>query len=263
MGVHPGQGSVALMNVEPKNYIQLALRALSEIAESDAHELDNAQFLEAFCQAFTMDDSTHRDEMLSYLRRANFSDDDIIDTIIPTAARRIGEKWVRDELTFAQVTISASRMQELARYLGGQRERAPTTIPLGFNALLIIPQQEQHTMGAFVAADQFRRQGLWVHLAIGQDAKEIRHTVASNSFSMIGISAAARRSLKSVKTIVEVLKVEDNCPPIVLGGNIMNIVDDVKDQTGVDLVTSSAREAVEFCGLPTAKRMVMTGDQIF
>jgi len=250
------QDSISHEDPDNPNYLQLALRALSELANDESQELDNTQLLNAFCHAFTMDDSTHRDEILSYLRKAGLTDDDIIDKIIPTAARKIGEQWVRDELTFAQVTISASRMQELSRFLGGRNERVPSTIPLGFNALLIIPKEEQHTMGAFVAADQFRRQGLWVHMAIGQDAKELERTVTHNHFSMIGISAAARRSLKSVKTIVDILKDKDTSIPVILGGNIINIVDDIQSKTNVDLVSSSPREAVTFCGLPTPQRVL-------
>ena len=219
MGQNPSTMTRASRGLEPKNYLHLALRALSELADNETAALDNTQLLNAFCHAFTMDNASHREEIISYLRRTGLTDNDIIDKIIPTAARRIGEQWVQDELTFSQVTISASRMQELSRFLGGRNTRATTTVPLGFNTLVIIPQNEQHTMGAFVAADQFRRQGLWVHMAIGQDTADLESTVAQNHFSMIGISAASRRSLSSVKTIVQALKQTVPTVPIVLGGN--------------------------------------------
>ena len=47
---------------------------------------------------------------------------------------------------------------------------ASVTVPLGHRILLVIPPGEDHTLGAFIAASQFRRYGLWVHLAIGQSA---------------------------------------------------------------------------------------------
>lgn len=262
MGKTPKIYGLESQKKEPQNYLQLALRALSELADSESRELDNSQLIQAFCHGFTMDESSHRDQIISYLRKAGLTDDDIIDKIIPTAARRIGELWVSDELTFTEVTISASRMQELARFLGGRHSRVPSTIPLGYNALLIIPKEEQHTMGAFVAADLFRRQGLWVHLAIGQDAKELQRTVTQNRFSLVGISAASRRSLKSVATLVDILKEEDASLPVILGGNIINIVDNIQDKTNVDLVTSSPKQAVTFCGLPTPERVIEDLDSI-
>ena len=244
LGPGPGQGP------NSSNYVELALRALAEFSTKDPQTFDNAQLIGAFCHAFTLEDARHRVEVLGHLRQAGLSDEEIVDRIIPAAARRIGEQWVRDELSFVEVTIGASRMQELARALGGRSATVPTTIPLGFNALLIVPKEEQHTMGAFVAADQLRRKGLWVHMAIGQDASELDRTVTNDHFSMIGISAASRSSLKSVKTIVQILKERETSIPVVLGGNILNVVDDVKFRTGVDFVTSEVEKAIEVCGLP-------------
>ena len=63
----------------------------------------------------------------------------------------------------------------------------------------MIPPEEDHTLGAFVAANQFRRYGLWVHLAIGQSHDEVAETVAAQDFEMIGISGAGRRALESVR----------------------------------------------------------------
>jgi methanogenic corrinoid protein MtbC1 len=242
------------------HYLQLALRALGELADNETVELDQGQLLEAFCHAFTMEDSTQRDRIISYLGKAGLTDEEILDRIIPSAARRIGEKWLQDELTFAQVTISAARMQELSRFLGGRGASVPSTIPLGFNMLLIIPVEEQHTMGAFVAADQFRREGVWVHLAIGQNAKELDRTVSNHHFSMIGISAASRRSLKSVKTIVDILKTRESSIPIVLGGNILNTVEDVQFKSKVDFITSKPQDALKLCGLPSPTPVLSGAD---
>lgn len=260
MGISPKEGPVALLDVDTKNFEHLALRALSELADEERTFQSEVELLSAFCDAFAVDDRNKLDEMLKQLRSNGVSDDDVIDKLIPSAARRIGEQWVRDELTFAQVTMSAARMQELARFLGGRRETVPNTIPLGFNALLVIPKEEQHTMGAFVAADQFRRLGLWVHLAIGQEPDQLRRTVTENHFSMVGISAAARRSLPAVASSIDVLKEANNDLPVILGGNIINIVENISEATKADLVTSNPREAVSFCGLPSTDRVIGIAD---
>jgi methanogenic corrinoid protein MtbC1 len=240
-----------------KNYHHLALRALFELAESDSKDPDHTQLLHAFCQAFTMDNGAHRDQMISYLHKAGLSDDDIVDQIVPTAARRIGEMWLKDELTFAQVTISASRMQEMSRFLCGRNHAAIGGIPFAGNALMIIPSDEQHTMGGFVAADQMRRQGLSVHMAIGQTREEIARTVAARQFSMIGISAASRHCLDAISAIVEQIKQDPLHPPVILGGNLIDVVDDIEHETGVDLASSDPCEALEFCGLPKPQPVLL------
>jgi hypothetical protein len=53
------------------------------------------------------------------------------------------------------------------RTSGRRSSTRATSRSLGHRILLVIPEGN-HTLGAFVAANQFRRYGLWVHLAIGQ-----------------------------------------------------------------------------------------------
>jgi len=256
MGTKRKVGSDSQHAASPTNFQQLALRALNELASNDVVQLDQSRLLDAFCMAFTTQKQEHRQQVISYMRKMGIENDEIIDKIIPKAARRIGEQWVKDELSFAEVTIGAARMQDLARELGGSNEKVPTTIPLGFSILLIIPKEEQHTMGAFVAADQFRRLGLWVHLAIAQDPKELERTVSSNHFTMIGVSAASRRSLQAVSKIIDVLKEKDPSIPLILGGNIVNLVENIETKTRADLVTSNPRRAISFCGLPSHSGML-------
>ena len=87
-----------------------------------------------------------------------------------------------DTLSFSQVTIGAARLQEIVRSLGHTDVSGSVTVPLGHRILLVIPPEEDHTLGAFVAANQFRRYGLWVHLAIRQSADEVAETVAIAGF---------------------------------------------------------------------------------
>jgi methylmalonyl-CoA mutase cobalamin-binding subunit len=116
----------------------------------------------------------------------------------------------------------------------------------------VIPPEEDHTLGAFVAANQFRRYGLWVHLAIGQSADEVAETVAAQDFEMIGISGAGRRALDSVRKLVSTVKQRcPHCAPVVVGGNMCNLHNRVLELTGADFVTTSPRQAMGFCGLST------------
>ena len=82
--------------------------------------------------------------------------------------------------------------------VGKYEHRIPVTektIPLGHRILIAIPEGEEHTLGAFIAASQFRRYGIWVHMAIGQNADEIAQTVRNQGFDMLGISGSGRKSL--------------------------------------------------------------------
>lgn len=244
-----------------KDFKSLALEALSKVARSGgsgAAACDNELFLD-FCRAFVDSSESRRTEILSRLMAAGVSAEQVVDIYVPRAARWIGEEWVADRLEFSEVTVGASRLQELVRAFGAQHDAGSATVRLGQSILMIVPASENHTMGACLAATQFRRYGVWVHLALGQNAQEIAHTVRSAPFSMVGVSCASPRSVREIKAIVR--SVRENDPmsaPVVLGGNVENIVDDLKDATGVDHVCSNTRKAMALCGL-TARNDVING----
>ncbi len=237
-------------DISNTDFLQLALEALSIVAEDESTDRAPAAPVEAFFQAFAFGDEFDRSEAFERLRKTGQTDDDLIDLVIPETARRIGELWTRDEMSFGQVTIAATHLQELVRTISGNPDRLATTIPLGLSILIAIPAGETHTMGAFVAADQFRRLGLMVHLAICQTPAEIANVVKNQNFAMIGISSASRRRLQEISDIVKCVRDCGVSTPIVLGGNIVQIVPDAVDITGVDLAASNAGEAARFCGLP-------------
>ena len=53
---------------------------------------------------------------------AGVSTADVAEDYVAQAARRLGEAWVDDTLSFSEVTIGAARLQEIVRSLG-QTER--------------------------------------------------------------------------------------------------------------------------------------------
>jgi hypothetical protein len=62
------------------------------------------------------------------------------------------------------------------------------------------------------------------------------------------ITAARYETLESVARAVQVLRAELKiAPTIALGGSVVEREKNLKDLTGVDIVTSSAAEAVAFC----------------
>lgn len=205
--------------------------------------------VEELSRAVIHPEDTHRHAVVAQMLASGISSLDVVDVYVPLVARKLGEAWVDDSLSFSQVTVGAARLQELVRSLG-RDPGTSVTVPLGHRVLMVIPADEDHTLGAFVAANQFRRYGLWVHLAIGQTPDEVAETVSSQNFEMIGISGAGLKALDSVRKLVTAVKL--NCPrsaPVVVGGNVCNVGQDVLDFTGADFVTTSPRQAMGFCGL--------------
>ena len=168
------------------------------------------------------------------------------------AAMRLGEGWVNDTFSFAEVSIGAARLQEAIRALGRNKPSVPATIPLGHRILIVIPQEEEHTLGAFIAASQFRRYGVWVHMAIGQNPEEVAQTVRCQGFDMLGISGSGRRSL-APHAEHRRKGARARCPtfrPSSSEETSCNLGVDLMEYSGADLATTNPRKAMEFCGLP-------------
>lgn len=193
--------------------------------------------------------------VISEIVSSGVSSDEIFQSIVPEASRLLGELWVSDKVSFVDVTVGAGRLQKLFRERAARHESGwlGRTTPLGQPILMVIPEFEDHSLGAFIAADGFRRHGLWVHMSIGLSAQEVLATVSSHRFAMIGISISMQKHIANTGDLIDTLRQTDaNLAPIVVGGRAVEIVPQAAERTGADFAVLSAREAIELCGLATA-----------
>ncbi|MGG7643464.1 cobalamin B12-binding domain-containing protein [Rhodovulum sp. YNF3179] len=232
----------------------LAESALRSIASSHspAHPETRAEWVERFCEALMSQSETSHHAVITELVAKGVSSQEIYQAYVPEAARQLGQMWLKDEASFVDVTVGAARLQKLFRHSGdeGCGKWMDRSIPLGQSILMAVPDFEEHSLGAFVAADQFRRHGIWVNMAIGMTAEEIAEVVREGRFAMVGVTLAVRKSIEPLADMVKDLRAKvAECPPIVVGGKAVEIADDIEDKTGVDHAVKSVREAVERCGL--------------
>ncbi len=167
--------------LDQADVVALAVKALSVLASrrKTPSKRSREERVTELCDAVVNEDPSLHHAVVAQMVAAGISSADVAETYVALAARKLGEAWVDDTLAFSQVTIGAARLQEIVRSLGRTDVSGSVTVPLGHRILLVIPSEEDHTLGAFVAANQFRRYGLWVHLAIRQTADEVAATVAS------------------------------------------------------------------------------------
>lgn len=234
----------------------LAAKALCVLAEGvdGVDKSSPLANLYTLTEAYLDTDDQRRHDALASVMSKGVSTEDIIESIVPDTARYMGELWAHDKLSFAEVTIGAARLQETVRTIC---ERSPVSEDREEEAsiLLVVPRVEQHTLGIFVLAEQFRRLGVRVHLTLGNNPAEILRLCRKHRFSMVGISASSRRTLASVRDIVKTLKGGiRTVTPILVGGPVTSLDVDIKAMTGADHVTSDAREALSLCGIATTTK---------
>ncbi len=248
----PGAFVSASQQPAIKFLVESALRRVKSSRELEAPRSRKA-WVDHFARTLISDSETSHRSAIAALIANGVQSREVYDFYIPASARRLGELWVSDRVSFVEVTIGAARLQALFR--DRPDDVAPgghQTIPLGQTVLMAIPAFEEHSLGAFVAADQLRRHGLWVHMGIGLTAEEIGQLVEAKCFSLVGISVATPGTLEKVTEVVDYLRSNlEHVPPIVIGGRAVTDLAKVTEQTGADLAVRTAREAVEKCGLST------------
>ncbi|CAN5310130.1 hypothetical protein BH09PSE2_BH09PSE2_22960 [soil metagenome] len=166
------------------------------------------------------------------------------DLLIPTA-RRLGEFWEEDAVSFTDVTIGLSRLQQVVRAFG--REMPPHDLEDGARAAYFIPcPYEQHTFGLTLLEDSFRRVGwrTWLDASATQD--QAADAVHSDWFDVFGLSATSEASSELIaSTIASVRKASRNPNIFVLvGGGLFTGQPDLVAEVGADATAADHRGAL-------------------
>lgn len=247
------------LHLSPTEVEALAAQALSVLASAQPasgntqRDAPLAQMF-ALTEAYIAPDERARHDVLARIMGRGVSSSDVIEAVVPAAARYLGELWATDKLSFADVTIGAARLQETVRTIGARKIDSGEADPEGPTIILVVPRTEQHTLGIFVVAEQFRRLGVRVHMTLGNNQSEILRLVRMHRFAMVGVTASCRRTLSSVKELVKSIRTGvPRIIPIVVGGPVADLDLDITSLTGADYVASNAEDALRLCGIETAK----------
>lgn len=249
--------TAGLTGVPDAEIARLAARAIAVLlSERGARDAVIEARLELLSEAFLSDREETRHAIVARMRQDGISVNDIIDVVLPEVARAAGRRWLADDISFAEVTIVAARLQEMVGALGRGSRRPDRDRPDRDpdrnvkRILLVIPRSEHHTFGTFVAADQIRRAGFVVDIAIDLTNRQIGEKVRKTRYHMVGLTASSRRTLASARDLVDTIRASvTRVTPIVLGGNVTDLGENLKSLTGVDHVAQDVPTALAVCGL--------------
>jgi len=241
-------------SIASSSFNEIAARALSEVAlKAKAMKDDpDPRAMDLLFDAATGPDPLACSRIAKELIKVGIAPERICDVYIPAIARRLGDDWCMDELSFSSVTIGTARLQYLLREIGPSNadevhwdEKSETQ-----TVLLLLARDVDHTLGIMVLANQLRRRGFSVKLSIGEDAEHLMTTLSDSKFDAIFVSACQTDDLAGLQGLVTNIRMSLNKPaPIILGGYVVEQNVDAKSLTGVDKVTNVLDEALEFCAL--------------
>lgn len=205
------------------------------------------QHLRALQAAVVGTDPAARNRVVEMMRDDDIPLLDICDLYIPAVARRLGEMWCEDEMSFATVTIGTARLQSMLRELG---ETVDPPADAGGSLVVMVLAEEFHTLGAMVLTGQLRRLGATVQLVLGRPAEEVERIVRDGDFDAVLISISNRDEFEDTARIVRTLRrTTGGGVPLIVGGSAVESgTEVVKEATGADHVTSDLHEALRLSG---------------
>jgi len=168
-----------------------------------------------------------------------------LDALAP-CARLLGHWWSCDISSFAQVTIASANLQRLLHRLSAEFCAPGADQPLGLSLLLATEPQAQHTMGAFMLAEFFRRHGWRVQLLAPHDGEEVLDHLRRDWFDAVGLSVSTGRQLPALRQFLPRLREQSPNPrlAVLLGGPLSGLDPAALQSLEVDLLGSDARETV-------------------
>jgi methanogenic corrinoid protein MtbC1 len=228
--------------------LDLALLALKELAKRKSLKkttYDREDILK-FCEAIISKNDDLQVELIETLIRRGISLDTIYETFIPEVAESLGNLWKENKVTFVEVNIGAQRLHRLSRIYEKQYLGPMYLFSEGPDILLILPEQEVHTLGLITASGIFKKNGANPFIAVGYSDEEIIELIELRSFKLIGMSVSNSDNLENcLKTAKNIKKhVKENIP-MVAGGQGVNEYSNPELFEVFDRITTNPNEALE------------------
>lgn len=245
-------GSAHLAEGSQGGVSRFAVEVVARLVAKDAADGSGLreELLCRFMTAVSSMEAQAFEELKPELRRARVSAVMLADLYIPEVARRLGEAWECDRLSFAQVTMGVARLQAILREIGAEWSADHADAGEISTLLLVLPQGEQHTLGAMVLAGRLRRMGISVSVKIAPNLKELAEYVADRAFDGALISIACEDRVETCRKLVKTLK-DASCGrlKVAVGGALAEADENVMRLTGADVVTNDIALALERVGV--------------
>lgn len=167
-----------------------------------------------------------------------------LDLLAP-AARRLGEQWEDDSLSFVDVTIGLLRLHQVMRALAPEfRAEAAPQRP-GRRALLVPAPGEQHSFGLAMVTEFFRRAGWSVWSGTPTSLTETLALARGEWFGVIGFSVGCDDRLEALASCIRRVRAVSRNPAIgvMVGGPIFVVHPELATAVGADTTARDGRHA--------------------
>lgn len=198
---------------------------------------------DVFCNALISDDSDAAMAMIRQEKRDGLSLEAIYLGTLSDAARRLGEMWEDDNLSFLQMSVAAGRIFAIMRHMRSQIV-SPTRDATVRQALFATVPGELHTLGVTMAADMFRDRGWEIDLRTAYEHEELLASITDRPYRIIGLSAGHPSTMLALTRLVVALRITHPQAHIIVSGRIVAELPDINLLIRADSVLGAQDDAV-------------------
>jgi methanogenic corrinoid protein MtbC1 len=179
---------------------------------------------DGFVALITRDGPQKTEQYIAELLNLGMGVDSIVLELIPRIARKLGDQWVNDSLSFTEVTIATGRLQKLIYSLDHLFQETRTNPSTAHSILVTAAPGSHHTLGPLILSNYFTWAGWNVLSESVPSQRFIETIVASKSFTAIAVSVADYDQLDQLPTLIQAIRSKSLNPAIIVltGGSLYN-----------------------------------------
>lgn len=220
-----------------------ATALMSSATQYHFGEKDIAAFAEHLVDGDLMD----AEQFLNLKLEDGFTAIELVLGLLTDAARYLGDTWLDDTASFADVGLGVSGLHSLLKSIDPDLRRELPQISEHKSILLSAMPGDTHVFGLSVLEAFFRNSGWSTTSFFGNAETELLYKVTSIEFDTVGLSVSCREDLSRCKSLVKKIRAHslNQDIRIMVGGAPFVANRDLAQSLEVDAVCTSAQEALE------------------
>ncbi|MBU3694962.1 MAG: cobalamin B12-binding domain-containing protein [Rhodocyclaceae bacterium] len=201
--------------------------------------------IEAFVRDCIAGDPSAHEQRFAALRADGHDLPELyLDLLAPTA-RAIGRLWESDDCTFPEVTLAVFRLQSLVHGLNDEFCANPAHRDPQHRILLAPVPGSHHTLGFYMLAQFFRRDGWSVCSAIEADPATLVAAARADWYDIVALSISCDSEIERLQTLVHDIRGASLNPRVgIMIGGPLGLDDRLRTLLCAEAYSGDAREAL-------------------
>ena len=196
------------------------------------------------CDALLSPQDRAADDFILNVRRNSADIEVVYLSYVAGAARRLGQLWDEDQISFMDVTLGCGKLYRIIRGLRHVIAPSITKDRDEYPAMFALVPGETHTLGIEIATDIFRREGWDVDMLVGLDHDHLIEQSDRRTYRAIVLVANSDSMIEPLTRLVLALRISHPMSHIVVAGNILNHYPNISSLVGSDAVIRDIETAV-------------------